>query len=85
MTRMNKVLRSKHHVLTAWAVRFDGTMYIAANICNNRDLNSKDINLELTEALEDLSVERLEFVPMRKCSDGVLRAVGKPVYVVRGA
>ena len=82
MTRLNKTLRSKHHVLTAWAVRFDGTMYVAAIIKNSNDLNNEEINLELNEALEDLSVERIEFVPMRKCSDGVRRAVGKPVHIV---
>ena len=82
MTRFNKVLKSKHYVLTAWAVRFDGTMYVAAIIKNSNDLNNEEINLELNEALEDLSVERIEFVPMRKCSDGVDRAVGKPVHVV---
>lgn len=82
MTRLNKILRSKHHVLTAWAVRFDGTMYIAATIRNAMDLNNEEINRELNESLQDLSVERLELVPMRKCSDGIYHAVGKPVHVV---
>ncbi len=85
MTRMNRVLRSKHHVLTAWAVRFDGTMYVAATIRNAKDLYDNEINCELNEALEDLSVEKVEFVPARKCSDGVHHAVGKPVHVIVGA
>ena len=82
MTRMNRVLRSKHYELTAWAVRFDGTMYVASIIKNMQDLDNDEINRELNEALEDLSVQRLEFIPARKCSDGVRRAVGKPVHIV---
>lgn len=81
MTRLQKKLRSKKYELTLWAVRFDGTEYVASVIRNMADLESPEVAEELKEAQSDLSVERFELWAMRRIRGGARRAVGKPVVI----
>ena len=81
MTRLMRKLKSKRHELTLWAVRFDGTEYVASVIRNITDLESTEVAEELKEAQSDLSVERFELQAMRRIRGGVRRAVGKPVVI----
>ena len=81
MTRLQKKLKSKRHELTVWAIRFDGSEYVASVIRNMADLESPEVAEELKEAQSDLSVERFELWAMRRIRGGARRAVGKPVVI----
>lgn len=85
MTRGMKALKSKHFVLSVYAIRFDGTEYHVSTIRNWDDFDAPDVKNELEEAKEDTSVERIEVYRSRKCRrcDGTKRIiVGKPTAVI---
>ena len=82
MKKLERMLRSKKYELTAWAVRFDGSEYIASVIRNIADIHSDEVKAELEEAQADTSVERLEIVAMRRCRGGRRVATGRPLLVV---
>ena len=84
MTKLEKICRNKHMVLSLWAVRYDGSEYSLGHINGMAEVKNfpTDVKEAVEAAHQDTSVERLEMYASRRLTGGSFRVIGRPLVVV---